>query len=240
MGLTIIGDVVTVDQTHGRLLNTNVQGNPTLEIIDGLKIYSVFERRKEPRISGKTKNKKGDNCHLLYALKEKDGLSTTISSIKVLLPPFREILRAFPVGYDLIIPMPSRYSIVDIVANRFSRHFECPVEENCLEKVSARSALQSLNAMPICRADKKSLEHRLKAQLSKGDGSLSLKEIPVHFRNFFNPVAITKALQGDFGKILLVDDLLATGTTLVSARNLIQAKCPKATIEAACLFSKVA
>lgn len=238
MGLTLQDNLVLVDHTHNRLLNTSLNGNPKYQNLGGnLNVYSIFERHKSPH---KAKKSGGDNCHLLYALKGKDGLETTFSSIKSLIPNFREILKVLPVnGYDLVVSMPSSHAISRIFASRLAKNFSCALDFNVFNKITPSDALLILKEAQIPTNEKTAIRGRIKRQVNSGQPLFALKDVPARFRHHFEPLIMQTAPSGAFNKILLADDLLATGTTLLNAQRLIANIFPNAQIDAACLFSGV-
>lgn len=238
MGLTLQNNLVLVDHTHNRLLNTSLTGNPKRQNLGGnLDVYSIFERLKSPH---KAKKSGGDNCHLLYALKGKDGLETTFSSIKSLIPNFHAIIKALPVnGYDLVVSMPSGHTISSIFATRLAKHFSCALSHNVFQKITPADALVILQGLQIQTNEKIAIRGRIKRQVKRGQASFALKDVPVPFRHYFEPLIMQTAPVGAFNKILLADDLLATGTTLLNAQSLMSNIFPTAQIDAACLFSGV-
>ena len=243
MGLNIRDNVVDVDHSHNQHLNTGRHGNPMVQYVPTdepkLTVYSTFQRHKAPRSSSRdrTTRKVGDNCHLLYALKGKDGLKTTFGAIRRLLLNFDSIIEDMldqSDGYDVVIPMPSGHKISDIYAKRLARRFQCEVNYSVFDKISAARALELLHESPLSSPDKSRIKARLNPTI------FSLKDIPVEFRQYFPPVIVAPG-GAQFGhkRYLLADDLLSTGTTLVAAKKLIQAAVPGAIVDAACLFSAV-
>jgi len=235
MGLTLHGNKVLVDHSHNRLLNTSIEGNPTVCKIAGLTVFSIFKREKASR---QIKQHGGDNCHLLYALKGKDQLETTRGSIKSLLPAFNQILQKIPQDYDLVVPMPSKYWISTIVAKRLARRSRIKVTTDIFQKITIDQARETLENLDLPSQEKRKIDFRLKNQGNSG-GSFSLKEIPTKYRQFFCPLILCNRPQANLKKVLLVDDLLSTGTTLNSAKTLLQPICIDTEIDAVCLFSQV-
>lgn len=97
-----------------------------------------------------------------------------------------------------------------------------------------------LDRADIDVADHKRLAFRIGKQLQSAgfNGSFSMKDIPVGFRHIFTPLKIsTGALTINSSRVLLVDDLLATGTTMITAADLIRQVNPRASVCGACLFS---
>lgn len=132
VGLAIQGRCVIVDHSCQDWLLTEAKGNPTIENIGGLKIYSVFRRLRLSRKMQRDRQRRqiGDNCPLIYALKLKEGLTTDITSIVKLSKSFVEITgtiaRLEPAGYQLVISMPSAHRISYAVGKRFARRFKTP------------------------------------------------------------------------------------------------------------------
>jgi hypothetical protein len=243
MGLNISGNVVDVDHSHNQHLNTGRHGNPVVQQVPAkqpeLTVYSTFQRHKAPQSKSRDRNnrKVGDNCHLLYALKGKDGLTTTFGAMRRLLLNFDSIIEDMldqVDRYDVVIPMPSEHNISRIYADRLARRFNCEVKFNVFDKISAEQALELLHVSPLSSSEKS----RVKARLDPS--KFSLKNVPIDFRQHFPPIAIGPGgIPLEFTRFLLADDLLATGTTLVAAKRLIQTVIPGAIVDAACLFSAV-
>ncbi len=202
-------------------------------------VYSTFQRHKAPNSSNRDREQRsrGDNCHLLYALKGKDDLHTTFGAIKRLMLNFDEIgERRVDQSdtFDAIIPMPSGHTISKIYAKRLARRYGCKVYEGIFEKITLKDAEQLLANSPLTSPEKRKIAARL------GNVDFSLKNIPISYREHFPPVVLSSnALPKECKRFLLADDLLATGTTLLAARQLIIEAVPSARVAAACLFSAV-
>lgn len=244
MGLNINNDLIDVDHGHNRLLNTGLQGNPVVQYIPGkngdLTAYSVFRRHKAPNSAKRDRNSRlrGDNCHLLYALKGRDGLRTSFGAIRRLMWHFDEIVEQIVDQsnvYDAILPMPSGHLISRIFAERLARRYGCSVHEGVFMKISWERARELLAASPLSSPEKRSIAGRL----DSGSGDFSLKDVPPRYREHFPPITLQKEGMPDGARFLLADDLLATGKTLVTARDEILSVIPGAVVDASCLFSQV-
>jgi len=243
MGLNINGNVVDVDHSHNQHLNTGRHGNPVVQQVPAgqpeLTVYSTFQRHKAPQSKNRNRATRqiGDNCHLLYALKRKDGLTTTIGAIRRLYLNFDAIIDDLleQAGqYDVVIPMPSGHKISRIYATRLARRLDCDLNDKVFTKISGADAQQLLHASPLSSSDKRRVAARLNPD------SFSLKDVPISFRQHFSPIRVAaEGIPLGARRFLLADDLLATGTTLVAAKRLILAAVPGATVDAACLFSAV-
>ncbi|PJR59643.1 hypothetical protein CWM52_20620 [Raoultella sp. T31] len=249
MGLILKGHKVIVDHDCRDWLITRPQGNPTIEHSGNLKIYSVFKRQL---LSGKRRRNReqrqlGDNCPLIYALKGKEELTTDISSIKRLHKSFgiilEQIARQEPDGYQLIISMPSAHNISHVVAKRFARRFGSVHSTNLLRKITVEEAFRLLDRADISVEETRSLDYRIKLQAKEVGfkGNFSLKGIPAGLRDALPPLSLNVLPELNFRptRILLVDDLMASGTTLDTAAHIISQQYPGATIHAACLFSSI-
>ncbi|MFA3791688.1 hypothetical protein AB6T38_11260 [Aliiglaciecola sp. SL4] len=247
MGLIVQGNVVKVDHENKEWLKTTPYGNPTKENIDGLIVYSLFKRLLASRKSRRIHRDKipGDNCPIIYALKGKDNLTTDITSIKKLHVSYETIVNVFqasePNGYDFVISMPSSHNISRIIGRRLANTFTAFHSHDFLRKLTIEEAFNLLDRADISVDEHKSLSYRLRKQRQENgfQGSFSLKGIPVQFRTEFPPLCLNnvKAIQVQPQRILLVDDLLATGTTLNTAYNLVQQMFPQAIIHGASLIS---
>ena len=245
MGLNITNDLVDVDHSHNQLLNTGRHGNPIVQYApegkNELRVYSTFQRHKTPRTLSRDRHNpvRGDNCHLLYALKQKDGLYTTFGAIRRLMLHFDAIIEDMvdqSDEYDVIVPMPSGHTISRQFARRLAMRYGCNLQTDLFRKISNDRARELLDQSGLPSPDKR----RIAVRIGKGDGDFSLKDVPVRYRDHFPPVALQAAqLPANCTRFLLADDLLATGTTLLAARRQILGVIPGARVDAACLFSRV-
>ncbi len=249
VGLIIKEQCVIVKHDCSDWLITQPEGNPTIEYANDLKVYAVFKRQF---LSGKqSHNRKqrfwGDNCPLIYALKGKNGLYTNISSIKKLNYSFEiictKIMKLESQGYQLIISIPSAHNISYIIAKRLAKKFNALHLTNTLRKITVNNAFQLLDSANVNVKEAKSLEFKIKIQEKEvgNNGNFSLKGIPTKYRDIFPPFILNEHLSLSYKRIriLLVDDLMATGTTLITAREIIAQQYPNAVIHAICLFSSM-
>lgn len=242
MGLVVLENLVTVDHAVKDLLVTTVEGNPKISATEcGLQVTSIFTRLKASAKSRRDRDRVGDNCHMLYALKQKDGLVTNFSSICLLVESGRQILGelARHVSVDTVVYMPSGYSLSKIMGKRCAQAFGAQLVEGVFRKTTKLEAYAMLTRAErngdISPTDKRSLDFRLKKSVG-----FSLKDIPVPFRPFFNPLHLNPAFQGGVrGRVLLVDDLLASGQTLSVAAALIRGMPGVTAVSAVCMFSDV-
>lgn len=244
MGLVVTQNLVTVDHAVREHLITTVDGNPKTDIREcGLKVTSLFTRIKASAKKSRDRKAKviGDNCPLLYALKGKDGLTTNITSIKRLVQSGNEILAviAEQTEADTIVYMPSGYSLSRIVASRCASVLGAELADDVFVKSTKMEAFDMIRKAEdngdISVEERKSLQFRLKTA-----DSFSLKVIPVEYRHLFTPLQRNPAFRGNVtGRVVLVDDLLATGRTLTVAKEIVQAMNGVTSVEAVCLFSDV-
>ena len=119
LGLVIVESLVTVDHLVREHLVTTVDGNPKISTIaSGLKVTSIFTRLKASGKERRNRQRLGDNCHMLYALKQKDGLVTDLTSVRLLVENGHRILAliADRIKADTVVFMPSSYSLSKILS----------------------------------------------------------------------------------------------------------------------------
>lgn len=234
-----------VDHSHNTFCATQTTGNPTIARTRcGLEVCSLFKRLAHKKSKSRAK---GDNCPMIYALKGKEGLYTTLSDIKLLYSAANEILTGHIASrrpaYDFIIPMPSSHQISCILARRVQRLVPtATLLQDALKKATIGDARRELAHKRNIPFRSRSAIDSLLASAEKAEGldsPLSLKDIRTRDRCYISPVQLTTSLPSAARgqSILLVDDLFSTGTTLTSARGLLARYFPEANIEALCLFS---
>lgn len=240
MGIEIDRKKVSFCATHNRLVNTSIKTNPTLLVKNGSTISFIYKREKN-----KTKRKHatvvpGDGNQLISALKKKKGFRISSRELNKFVPSFSTILSKTVArkNYDLIVYIPSRFTIGKVVANRVQRQIpNSRIEHIAFNKSTVEEILNNLQTCNIEQKDKQSVG-AASSRLSQLDRKqyFPLSDIDVSIRKYFIPVSnISTNCTGEY--ILIVDDLYATGTTMSNAIDLVRSINPKATIEGLCLFS---
>lgn len=246
MGLAINNNLVYIDHSINDHLITTHANNPKINIKANPKgcimVASIFTRLKSTSQGRKARQTKrvGDNCPLIYALKNKDNLYTNIYTIKQMLIEGRQIIKKikFIDSKTSLICTPSSHKIVLQFANEIAKLTGAVVHKDVFVKASVQSARDDINNA-ISMADnyltKKDLKQVLK-NLSTAS-NLSMKDIPTKYRSFINPLVLVNPIFSD--QIILVDDLVATGGTLICAKNLARQSQLSKDIRALSLFSDV-
>lgn len=235
MGLTVIDGEVIVDHSVTDHLNTTGQGNPTQVNLRGMTVHCTFQRRYRSAKTARGVDERvpGDNCPLIYALKGKDDLRVSHSSIRALNAHAPTILAAISDllsgQIDIIVPMPSSSALALILAKRLSRLTGVAVQEGIFVKSSNTQAM--IRAQDLSAKGNKTLSYSqvremrplLRWMARNGDQAYAAKNIKTGLRGFFDPIQLAPGFvpQIKDDRFLLVDDLLATGETLVAARSLI-------------------
>ncbi|MCB2386364.1 phosphoribosyltransferase family protein [Thalassolituus alkanivorans] len=247
LGFKVIGDEVTVDHIINDYAITEIADNPVFEDLNGFKVYSAFRRTRTKR---KGSGNKGDNCPLIYALKGLEDLTVKRSTISQLVPNFRSILERFSshtaCQWDLIVCVPSSSPIGHIIAKRVARattSWEGIIAVDALQKTTIWDARVQLNTLSdIAKGDKSTLFNNLKFQRAKNNDDwtapYSLKTVPTKLRHYLRTLKHQKSYKSLNPKnILIVDDIVSSGTSLTQAHALIAAKYPNAEITGFTLFS---
>lgn len=250
MGLVIEGTRVLVDHASKDHLVTTPEGNPKSYRIKNkhgeLEVFSVFTRLKS---SGRSRSRAaqagkpvGDNCPLIYALKGKADLSTDTNSIKLLVRSGKIIVQSFPVqDGDVLVCAPSSHSLVSHFATLLGKQLGLSVVSGTLAKSTIESAVEDIDvafALATSRDDRKALIG-IKRKLAD-QKTLALKDIPTKYRSLIQPfVCAQQALGDEQRNLILVDDLVASGTSLIGAMNVLDARYPGRSFRAITLFSDV-
>lgn len=247
MGFEVHDGVVIVNHSHSEFADTSVESNPTSANIDGLEVHSAFLRKRKRSRRGNGENHRiaGDNCPMIYALKGKDGLTTTRCEVLKLNAHLSEVLSKFALSsgdWDMIVSLPSSHTIGHIVARRLHRAFEmpCSAVNDMFRKKNIFEARAEVKASSLPAQEKRYFEDQLSKQRKEvgWGGPYSLKGIKVHHREKLSPlVMINPPRKGEVRRVLLVDDVVSSGTTLNSAKSLITESLGDVEVQAFCLFS---
>lgn len=240
--------VVHLDPTTLEFGDTSRQRNPTstqtLCTHNPLTVHSlVLRRAAKASVKGM-----GDNCPLIYALKRRDGLTVTYSSIKPIIRLIDDLLNKFKAQvytheshFDAILPMPSSHKLSTWLARRFSEITGIHIIEGVLQKVDSDALEQQLL---LDRFNQQLIPHKARTNIMnavkhsrRNNVPFSISQVATHYRKYLTPVLLVDTDFSDKSRILLVDDLFASGRTLIAAKNEILRQHPHLKIEALCLFS---
>lgn len=245
MGITVDDNrVITFTSETEQLVNTSLDANPNYHKLNDLTVHSVFKRLYS--------RQGGDGNPLIYALKGQKGFSITLKECGKFNPNISVILDRLiqKKDYEVILTMPSSHKIVE----RFAQKIKRRTPENCIlindifTKKTFSEVYTDLQQLPLIPKHKKdiiALRRSIERDAQRNpDKVFSMKEVDTKSRMFISPLKINpiqnKRIEQIKGKsILLVDDLLASGTTLTSAYSLLKELGISENIEAICLLGKL-
>lgn len=235
---------VCIDHTIKDFGETTADRNPTYDFTQcqhrAMRITSVFKRYG---YDGKGKPI-GDNCPWIYGVKRKQNLIVSYSGVKPLVAPFQEIISKFATDcaqrgmqFDVIIPMPSSHRIASVLARRTSEALgKIPIEQGVFLKSTSQDVQNMVDGTDIPRGAKINIVNAISKAAESGK-AFSLSDVKPIFRQYVSPVSLVPG-QYTWRNILLVDDLYATGQTLIAAKEaLFRDLDGLHNVESLCLFS---
>ncbi|MCP4323869.1 MAG: phosphoribosyltransferase [Alteromonadales bacterium] len=243
MGFVVNNGLVSIDHTMDDFGITTPDRNPSSAVTlckqNKMNVFSIF-RRYGYRGSGKPI---GDNCPFIYGLKGKRNLYVNKDSIRDLSIPMKIIIsklcnshNELGKSYDLVIPMPSSHLIAKVLATRITRKFQGSV---LLEDVFRKSTSEDIRV----QINNKNIPHGAKTDIfnaiqkaESGNKAFSLSDVKTQNRIHIQPISMVNSVN-EYNNILLVDDLFATGRTLITAKDLLMKENKESCIDALCLFS---
>lgn len=222
MGIDVSRDkYVTLNEDHHQRLVTCPDRNPVLKKYPSLLTHSVYRRTKDG-------DKERDGNPFIYAVKKTKGFRIRSRELVRFNPSFDAILDKIVerVPCSCLITIPSSYPVAEILARRISRKKGVQIFSNVFRKATVGEVLAGFDPTQV----KKQHEAEVKSQLStfaKLDPNelLTLKEMRNKIRPYFNPLSLNSDLLGQLPTedLLLIDDLLSTGTTISNAAKLLTA-----------------
>ena len=216
--------VVTFNPDHERRVDTNVARKPPRQMLGTLEVASVFARKT-------VTTDDLDGNPLIYALKGKFGYTMPYRSLREIYRRGAEILpKALDgIDYDLIVPLPSSSPVTAIFAERAARCGNgCPIS-SCLEKATFRQVLDA--APPIGMVEKRYRQRfgqtLRELEKSSPDATFEMKKVSFPLRGYFLPIVVGEGAAVVAGRrVLLVDDILGSGTSITAAARALRAFDP--------------
>ncbi|WP_081280894.1 phosphoribosyltransferase family protein [Stenotrophomonas maltophilia] len=203
------------------MLDIRVSANPIFQDPFGKDVACVFRRLR-------SKSSSDDGNPIIYALKGKNGFHIDLNNLMQFMPYFYGIVSkaVVPMTAQYVIPIPSSSKVCQMVSRRVSRKLGAEFIDKLLTKKLHRHVRADidllLRAGNVPRADVNSLKkisHDLGRSLST---SFALKGIDIKMRKYFVPFSLARPEDVPAGSsVLLVDDLLSTGTSLESASRIL-------------------
>jgi len=220
---------VQLDDTHQKRVNTSLDHNPTSQPFNGITVHYVFTRNKVQKGDG-------DGNPLIYALKELKQYTMVPMYRTRVMDRARDVVLKLrnDVVPDRIMPMPSSNGFVSEFADIVAAVLEKPLMDSAfLRKKTLGEMVNEYGNDPLPKMSPSQLD-AYKSQLAlwrKGhpDRDVSMKDISPKIREFFLPLTLAGAFPDIAGqRVLLVDDLMSSGSTMASAANILieGGQCP--------------
>lgn len=246
MGITVDKHkVVRFDPTSEQLVSTSIAANPSSNRLNGLLIYGAFKRL----YNKEGDRKDSDGNPLIYALKSTSGFSISMKECAKFSANLSIILNKILVKkfYEIIIVMPSSKPIAKRFSIKIQRKLglDILILTDVFTKKTIEEVYNDLIVLQVKQEDRKdliALRRALEPKLAREPKTIfSMKEIVKKHRKFikplkYNPEFIVELPHLKGKSIVLVDDLLASGSTLVSAYELLLDREITNNIEAICLL----
>lgn len=224
--------VVSINEGHDRLVVTEPSKNPVeYDVGIGKYLTAVYQRKK-------ARSRSGDGNPLIYALKGMNRFLISEEDKSILHSNMITIvLRHYgSEDFDSVIAMPSSKPIAEWVGNACSDALNIPLERNVFIKATNANVLRQIQGV---EGVQEIIELRKALEAKKPNGAFSLKDLSQYQRTFVDPVRMNPFFSENRKRILLVDDLVSSGTTLKSGYNAFKSKYPYTEIDCLSLLGPV-
>ena len=221
MGIDVHNGNVTYSKVNHSRLDTRELTNPNIHIFDGMPISAIFSRVA-------AKGYGGDGNALIYALKRINNYHISNSELKRFLPEFFAILNKITVTSQqtLIIPLPSSKNIPLILAKRAMRVIpNSSISTSAFVKKTSHEVMNDLIALNLpfqFRSLSKEKNKLIKILSIADPGKIFEMKLVTDkkLRTYISPIKLSPHFNST-SSILLVDDLISSGSTFISARNIL-------------------
>jgi predicted amidophosphoribosyltransferase len=223
---------VSVNERHDRLVITEPSKNPVeYDIGIGKYLTAVYQRKK-------ARSRSGDGNPLIYALKNMYRFTISEESKSLLHSNMKTIVSRHYESeeFDSVIAMPSSKPIAEWVGNACSEALNVPLEKNVFIKATNANVLNQIQKI---EGDQEIIELRKALEAKKANGAFNLKDLSQHQRAFVEPVRLNPFYNKYHTRVLLVDDLVSSGTTFKSGYNLFKERYPDTEVDCLSLLGPV-
>ncbi|MER8785092.1 hypothetical protein NKH60_28385 [Mesorhizobium sp. M1006] len=212
-----------MDDTHQKRVNTSLDHNPVVEEVDGMIVRYVFTRHKQQKGDG-------DGNPLIYALKGINSFTIVPMYRTRVMDRAQAIVASIAhelEEHDHVMPLPSSNGLAREVAEMVCAVIGKPLLEPTFlrKKTAAEMVVQYGEELPPKLTPSQSSEYKSQIALwrrAHGIKSVSMKGIDTGIRGFFDPLVLSGELPDiEEQRVLLVDDLMSSGTTLGSASSIL-------------------
>jgi len=230
VGLNIAPDkAVSFDDSHQLRVDTSLETNPRREKIGGIDVTHIFRRNR-------TGDLDRDGNPLIYALKGMRSYSISDTEKAQFIDRATELCRSIDyIDADVIVAVPSSKSFCAEFSQTVSTALGIEIfDEPFLVKSTIGDALQRAKQSKSViknRNTKRSYNKQMATWEKMGPNHfVSMKEIDTKIRGYFQPFALSHVPECLIGKrVLLVDDLMSSGTSMRTCSNLLTDNGIKAT-----------
>lgn len=230
MGINVYQNkAVTIDHSHQRLVDTSLDGNPTQGEIEDILLTFIFRRRSIRDHRG-TPPTYGDGNPLVYALKQMNGYTIQPMYRQMLFNRGKEILQVIPSQPEgsVLLDVPSSKPLCREFLKHVGEALELPIlESSLLRKRTVSEVLSDFDhGLPkLKKRDAAALKKELGALRGANPEEVFQMKLVrnTKSRKFFLPFTVEGDPSEIEGKeIILVDDLVATGSSIVSVAQCLR------------------
>ncbi|HBC3539148.1 TPA: hypothetical protein KDZ97_003682 [Vibrio parahaemolyticus] len=220
MGIDIgNANAVSLNESHEYRLITGVTRNPGVSKKGKLQVKCVYRRTKDGDFER-------DGNPFIYALKRNGRFSITNAELYRFKPSFEQIIANMTNGMnvDFVLGMPSSSNVVTHFGRRVARKLKAVYIDDYFIKKTVGEVLAEFDMDAVRKQHKRRIKSLLNTYGKMNQESeISLKKVDNNLRHYFEPVLHNPNYSGVkvTGDVLLADDLLSTGTTLLSSEKVL-------------------
>jgi hypothetical protein len=211
------------DDTHQSRVDTSLEKNPTSGRFKSIDLRFVFRRNH-------TGDKDRDGNPLIYALKGMNRYKIVPMYRKMFLTRAKLIVEAMKddLSPDFVMSVPSNNNFGEEFGRCVAAWLKVPfIQPTFLSKKTIQEILEEEKLARRKITNKRTLRkynQQMASWKEMDEGQhVSMKDLDNKIRPFFNPMTVTGTFPNIHGKnVLITDDLLSSGTSILSTAELIR------------------